>query len=49
MQHHVRVRRALDNGCTEGAVVAVAMKLDRDFVIIVLQGYKLGIFLTLLR
>jgi hypothetical protein len=35
-----RVRRALLDGRIEGAVVALAMMLDRDFVIIVLQGFK---------
>src|SRR5215831_3203039 len=43
MQHDVRARRALDDSCVEGAVVAVAMQLDRDFAIIVLQGFKLSI------
>ena len=43
MQPCIRVRRALDDGLIEGAVVAVAMKRERDFVVIVLQSFKLSI------
>jgi hypothetical protein len=42
MQHYVRVHRALFDGRIEGAVVALAMMLDRDLVIIMVQGIKIG-------
>jgi hypothetical protein len=43
MQHYVRVHLALHDGLIEGAVVTVAMQLERDLVIIVLQSYNLSL------
>jgi TctA family transporter len=40
---------SLDNRRIEGAVIAVATQLDRDFVIIMLQGFKLSIHAAQLR